>query len=145
MNPEELRELDAWIFEHWFGATIKHIRDNFSGCFVEHYERSLMTKAVKYPQGICIGSFGGGERTVADYCPKFTTDLAASMMLLKKVAEFLKELGRKKGYNIGLTIEQFDDDEGGWHVAHDSQMVGVTAPTLELALALFSKKLKEGK
>lgn len=103
----------------------------YIGCFVDTYCAG-MGKPVKYDQGICIGSFEV-ERTncvgIDRYAPRFTTDPAAAMAVLKKCTE--KDL---------IQIVQLADET--WSVCGWTRKNNPSeAATLELAVCLFARQL----
>jgi hypothetical protein len=137
MNDSELRELDAWIAEHVFGLRFEELQcrsktPEFTGVFVNHHIKQFGS-VVKYPQGLCIGSFRkGGDYTLELYSPRFTTDSVASMELLKKCAEIVTVT---VGVEMNRGIVARINDETG------HQDYCKCAPTLELSICLFAKQL----
>jgi hypothetical protein len=136
MNEKELRDLDARIAENVFGMRFEAIpkranEKQFHGCFVNHYSKA-MGKAVKYPQGICIGSFESvrlPEKAIAQYAPHYTTDRAAAMEVLERCAQ-------KTG-----TVVWFDAQKGEWVVYNATIGMQVAAKTLPLAICKFAQLL----
>lgn len=123
LTPEQLRELDAWIAEHVMGW--------------KQVESMLEMNVGEYCFGTKLPKVAWTRYEDTGHAVQFspTTDPAASMMLLKKVLEF-----------ADLTIEGFDGTEVRIRqdINDPTFSVSESAPTLELALAQFARKLKEG-
>jgi hypothetical protein len=145
MNEMTLRELDGEISRLVYGmrfeAIPKRTEKSFHGCFVNEASR-LMGKAVKYDQGICIGSFESSalqKKSLADFSPRFSTDPAASHELLKRCAE-------KCNVEIGCEVDTENDGSQSiwfWVQCNDIKGSYAEAETLEHAVALFALKLWE--
>lgn len=133
MTPEQLRELDAWICEHWFDWKWYRYRPekdkSFSG------KRTLMDKPHRY-----VTKARGNEDLAPDALmnvPAFTTDPAAAMRLWKRCVLKCDELG------IAAPITDFWRHEKAWDIqVQFKPRFQTQAPTLELAIALFARKLK---
>lgn len=124
MKENELRELDAFIAEHVYGARIfESERGSVVALFDANSDKERVHIIVsKHPWD----------------APSFnpTTDRAASMELLKKCVEKVRE----KQHAISIATR-----EGRWCVCIHPPLGPCvnheTALTLELAIALFAQKL----
>lgn len=137
MTNEEMRELDAWIGVNLFnhGETVGLMKrglwyrpkaSGYTGSESEagRYSREEAKRHEYNPPG-CLDPV-----TVAEFsAPHYTTDAAPSLEVLKKCAE-----------KVCVKVTQMVD--GQWQVfSHSGQTISTTAPTLELAIAKFSKEL----
>lgn len=131
LTTEQLRELDAWIAEKWMGwRKANSMLEMNAGefCFGIKHTASVWTR---YDDGGKAHMF------------RPTEDPTASMMLLKKVAQACDE---KSQY---LTIDPLGKET--WRVSsveffsanEYADRLEEVAPTLELAIAQFARKLKE--
>lgn len=120
MTDKELRELDAWIAEHVFGWS----RWNFNNGYTAHnYLDQTNGQANKYRKHGFVDGL-----TLLESFPKYTTDPAAAMEVLKKCCEH-------PYYPFGFAVAFSKGFPNPW-VCETA-----TAETLELAICLFSKKL----
>lgn len=106
MTKQEHNELDAWIAEHVFDLKFDPASENW---FDPVHPR-------RNPKAFEL--------------PKFTTDPAVAMEVLKKCA--LKS---------GRCLEILFDSDDKWVVSHDAKIVSGVAETLELAICLFARQL----
>lgn len=116
MNTKELRELDAWIAEHVFGATRALDKGYGSGRSDDKLAHTIrFTKEVGWIS-----------------CPNYTTDPAAAMMVLEKCCG---KIGPGSDVEICLRF-------GVWNVSEwRANKIEEEAGTLPLAICLFAKKL----
>lgn len=115
MSDQELRELDAWIAEH----VMAYKRGHPGGCKVEYWQ----------PPPFKFGVIP------VDRLPRFTTDQAAAMEVLKKCMEYVdghcqRSLVSVRPKEVALVTEfgAFTSYTGN-------------ADTFELAICLFAQKL----
>lgn len=133
MSDKELRELEIWLAEHLFGY--KWYRFEAGG---KHWFTQTHPSAWVQRQGGIEAPPEGTEMN--SDAPRYTTDPAAAMEVLKKCAE-----------EQTVTVEHSDKNQLGqpqWLVAllgeHDGDYVEEfckCAPTLELAICLFAKQV----
>lgn len=129
MTDQEKRELDAWISEHVMGWH----RMTFDNGFPGAARNQLVPEKFRADQYRKHGWRDGIE--LLDTFPKFTTDPAAAMAVLKKCAERCDaEICLRAGKWIvtGYCLSDVKPGQLDWDVA---------APTLELAICLYAKKL----
>jgi hypothetical protein len=126
MNDTELQELDGWIAEHVLGwKWFRYLKER-SELYSER--RTLMDKPNRY-----VRKAKGGEplaEDAFDNIPKSTTDPAAAMQVLRRCAD--KTPVVQISYFGGLC---------GYVVSARSTDGPIKAPTIELAICLFAKKL----
>lgn len=128
MTDTELRELDAWIAENVMGyAWLQPI----GGRYTRFYLVSPNNHKDLKPEFVFHRKSYRDEDI--ENAPRYTTDPAAAMEVLKKCSE-------KYSIKIGFDVN------GKWFVSHyDAKFEGVIrAETLELAICLFAKKLFGG-
>jgi hypothetical protein len=114
MKIEELRELDAWIAENVMG----------------------FKKASRFEGGELLGSRGQKSnecRWLSNDDPKYTTNPAAAMEVLKKCGQ--------ETYPYQLQIEIQENGSVNISGGGFRQPYRITASTLELAICLFAEKL----
>lgn len=124
MTTEELRELDAWIAEHVMGWTLLKQWKESDAIF---YTGFPPDKASQYyaKQSQCDPEIP---------CP--TTDPAAAFEVLKRCVERLGHKFISVGFGNGLFhVDNMRSSTPG------IDEIAVKAPTLELAICLFSKQL----
>lgn len=127
MKDTDTRELDAWIAEHVMGFEERPC-----------YRGSARIEGMTFY--VANGRSVTGEASKGNHqFPKYTTDPAAAMEVLKKCAEECDmpiEIDRKR-----------DKKTGNWRIESGTMAQGLLAiappecNTLELAICLFAKKL----
>lgn len=157
MSAEEMRELDAWIAEHLFAwewwernaldpenkipvakalfppEDGHHIRWNFSKTI---FRRALPGTPKFSDWDLCGSAYDAKEgKSIPPYgVPHYTTDMGQAMIVQAAVAKL---------FAFGITIQSVPN---GWNVrAAVSGRNEGEAPTLELAIAIFAKKVFEAK
>lgn len=145
MTNEEMRELDAWICEHLFGYVFTDSPDDFTatseGQFYKHTTkgaqgwRVVASKAYKK-------QFAPAGKPYAHSWSNFqpTTDSKLALEVLKKCAEVYHEV-------ICIyqcpTSNEWEVSANVFHGEGEGEPrdIIMTAPTLELTIALFAKEL----
>lgn len=129
MNEKEMRELDAWIAEHVMGwHKVETHWDNKSLC------------------SVCGKGFGARHKhyvpdfhsSITGSVPRYTTDPAAAMEVLKRCAEKLcEENAVQIQYGLNTTYK--------WYVATvlkpNGRNICIESDTPETGLCLFAKAL----
>lgn len=132
MNSEQMRELDEWLAEYVFGWHRQRF-DNGSTRF-----NTLVPEKFRADKYRKHGWLDGNPHI--QRFPRYTTDPAAALEVLKKCAETFRDVIciyqclQSDSWDISATVFGGEDEE-------DSREINVSAPTLELAIALFAKQI----
>lgn len=127
MKDTDTRELDAWIAEHVMGFEERPC-----------YHGSARIEGMTFY--VANGRSVTGEASKGNHqFPKYTTDPAAAMEVLKKCGEHLA--ATDSAIELGQNLNK--DGLIYWWVNHDRASASFLceAETLELAICLFAKKL----
>lgn len=128
MTEQELRELDAWIANRIMGYTITATETPSKGVPVD----VLVMREGGKSLGINCNDNRNYARCRMDNIPRYTTDPAAAMAVLKKCLKKLKDSRR------AFEFMQWANDKITAMSGNDCQ---ATAETVEQAIAKFAKAL----
>jgi hypothetical protein len=155
MNEKEMRELDAWIAENVLGYRRTDNPDDYT---TDNTTLFWHRNEANYRESVLIGKaythsgltkqYGKEmfSHSWTHYCP--TTDSAAALEVLKKCAEKMPNAIVGIGSPMGKAdvISTLPKTAQGWVVGaigFRTNAFDAEAPTLELAICLFAKKLFE--